>query len=58
MYEDVNTVLIAQLEQLGEYWSDLALILQANENIRVDKEFTVGKRKTNSMALSGGLVAP
>ena len=42
MDENVDVVLIAQLEQLREFWSDLPLIFQADKNIGVNKELTFG----------------
>jgi hypothetical protein len=42
MHKNVDAVLVAQLEQFCEFWSDLPLIFQADKNVGVDKELTVG----------------
>ena len=42
MNKNVYAVLVAQLEQLCEFWSDLALIFEADKNVCIDKELTVG----------------
>ena len=42
MYKEVDTMLIAELDQLCEFGSDLSLILQADEDVCINEKFTVG----------------
>ena len=41
MHKDMDAVLVAQLEQLCKFWGDLALILQADKDVRINEELAV-----------------